>query len=270
MDTRFEIRPGRHINISIHKNPKSQQTAFLIHGIGGRGEQWREQINVLKNQYSLIIPDLYGHGKSDKPKSTATNPYAFDELEKDSLALFKKFATQDNIVLGHSYGGALATTLTMNHQDNISRLVLISPTPCTPKLTVPALYYLPTFIMQLCRPWMEKKFQQLAFDPMTDPNLLAYESRANKNNVMSVIKAVVQGAKTIPALDVTMLTVPTLVLSGEHDGIVPVAAQQAFYQAIPHHKFEVINNASHMVMLEKPDLLNQTLLNFLTKKEVVA
>lgn len=265
MDTRFEIRPGRSINISIYRNPKSTQTAFLIHGIGGRGDQWREQINTLKSEYSLIIPDLLGHAKSDKPKPQANNPYAFDELEKDLSAIFKKFHSAENIVLGHSYGGALATALTLNNQDSINHLILISPTPCTPKLSIPPMYYLPTFIMQLARPWLEKKFQSLAYAPSTDKTLLAYESRASKNNQMYVIKALVQGMQKIPAIDVTMLTVPSLMISGAKDGIIPLNAQQQFYQALPHHQFNVIANAGHMPMLETPGEVNQLILAFLTK-----
>lgn len=263
MDTRFEIRPGRSINVLIYKNPKSEKTAFLIHGIGGRSDQWREQINALKNQYSLIIPDLFGHGKSDKPRTGMNNPYNFSELEKDLDAIFKKFSTAHNIVLGHSYGGALATALTLNHQDDIDHLILIAPTPCIPKLKIPAMYYLPTFLMQLLRSWMEKKFQQLGFDATTDKNLLAYESKAGKTNPMYVIKGIVTGMQQIPAIDVTMLTVPTLIISGEHDGIIPTVAQQQFYQALPHHEFRVINNAAHLVMLEKPDEVNQYINAFL-------
>src|SRR5690348_2760615 len=110
MDNLTEIRPGRFISITTHQNHGSDATIFLFHGLGGNKNQWREQVNVLKENYSLIIPDLLGHGTSTKPKPTHHyNPYTFTELEADLEAIFQKYATRNNIVIGHSYGGALST-----------------------------------------------------------------------------------------------------------------------------------------------------------------
>src|SRR5690242_21838589 len=104
MDNKIEIRAGRIINVFTHEKPNSDTNLFLIHGLGGRGEQWREQIKVLKNHYSLIVPDLLGHGNSEKPKPESNNPYSFPELTQDLQALFNRYSTKNNIVIGHSYG----------------------------------------------------------------------------------------------------------------------------------------------------------------------
>ncbi len=55
-------------------------------------------------------------------------------------------------------------------------------------------------------------------------------------------------------------------ITGEHDGIIPPAAQQGFYQAVPHHQFQMIKNASHMPMLEKPQQVNEIILRFIDNK----
>ncbi len=201
MDNRIEIRPGRILHISSYHHPHSQETAFLFHGLGGRGAQWREQIDVLKSQYSLVIPDLLGHGQSDKPKPEASNPYSFSELEKDIQAIFAKYATHKNRMIGHSYGGALAAVLASDHQDSVNHLTLISPTPCTPKLQIPRIYHLPTLFMELLRPMLDKQFQKLAFDHTANPMLLAQELQAAKENPMYVIKALVNGMQSIPLID---------------------------------------------------------------------
>lgn len=265
IDNKFEIRPGRRINISLHKNPRATETAFLIHGLGGRSEQWREQIAALKDRYSLVIPDLLGHFKSDKPKSTNSNLYRFTELYKDLNTIFQKFSTKKNIVIGHSYGGALATFLAMDHQDKISKLILISPIACVPQIKVPLIYHLPVFIMELLRPLLEKKFLQLSFDPTTNQNIIRQEVIATRTNSMYLIKSMVSGINDIPPIDVTQLRIPTLVIVGEHDGLVPPKISEDFYQAIPTHQFAVIDHAAHMSILEQPMATNKLMTEFLSQ-----
>ena len=58
METQIEIRPGRVLNIFFHRNPKAKATAFLIHGLGGRGEQWRKQISQLKEKADVVLLDV--------------------------------------------------------------------------------------------------------------------------------------------------------------------------------------------------------------------
>ncbi len=97
MDTRLTIRRKREENITIYKNPNSDATAFLFHGLGGRWDQWQDQISALKDKYTLIIPHLYGHGKSDKPKPSMTNnPYSFLEFNEDMHSIFDRFKSEKN------------------------------------------------------------------------------------------------------------------------------------------------------------------------------
>lgn len=261
MDCRTQIRPGRALNLTLYDHPHSDTTVFLIHGLGGRSGQWREQIVLLKDKYSLVIPDLLGHGASPKP--SASDNYLFCEFEKDLDALFNHYANTNNIVLGHSYGGALATSLTLDHQDLIHKLILISPVPCRPNKILPFVYRLPASMMEWARPWMEKKFQQLAFDAHAQPGLLAEELQAGRSNPMYIIKATALGMKAIPNIDITMLTTPTLVLVGENDQLVPSDYSKQFYQSLPHHQFQTIREAAHMAMLEQRKEVNAAIAKFL-------
>lgn len=265
MDSRIEIRPGRIVNITTYNNPSSKATVFLIHGLGGRSQQWREQIKPLKEKYTLIIPDLLGHGKSDKPVSNTANLYSFTEFDQDLHAIFNRFSSDKNIIIGHSYGGALATSLAIDHQDKVSKLVLICPVACTPSVKIPLVYHLPVFMLEWLRPTLEKQFLRLAFDESTSSALIAEEAEASRANPMYVIKSIISGMKEIPQLDVTMLTIPTDIILGEHDEIVPPAISQQFYSAIPQHQFEMITHAAHMEMLEKPEQINKLMIEFLSR-----
>lgn len=259
----IEMRPERHIHIDIHKNEKTDAVAFLFHGLGGRADQWREQINLLKNDYTLIIPDLLGHGESAKPKPALKNPYDFLEFEKDVTAIFERFSGKKNLVVGHSYGCALAVSLTLKHLSEVNQLILLTPIPCEPSFDIPFMYHFPLWLMTLLRPLLEKKFQALAFDPSDSPDLIRYELKETQKNPLYVIKAMVVGMKNIPKMAIEQLTLPVMVMSGEHDKLILPAIQKKSYQALPNKKFLTIKNAAHLPHLERPQEVNDALLTFL-------
>jgi pimeloyl-ACP methyl ester carboxylesterase len=256
MNLKLEIRAGRLLHIETNEHFSNRPTAFCIHGLGGSGVQWREQIRLLDPHFNLIIPDLLGHGQSDKPKPDKTNPYSFIEFSQDLELLFEKFATRENVILGHSYGGALATLLAYNHQSKVNRLVLIAPGRCQPRVQIPQIYRLPVFMLELLRPYLEKNFRQKAFDQADSATLITTESSAGKTNRLYVIKSTLLGMKDIPTLDMRALSTSTLILTGESDQIIPAETSKAFYEKIPEHRYSQIAKAGHMLMLEQPNEVN--------------
>jgi pimeloyl-ACP methyl ester carboxylesterase len=263
MDTQVEIRSGRLINIFQKINTASDTTVFFIHGMGGRGQQWRNQISIFNGTCSLIIPDLFGLGGSAKPRSYFSNPYSFSELDKDIHALFDRYQSKKNIVLGHSYGGAFAVSLAFDHQDKINQLILIDPVRAEPKMQIPAVFHLPVFLLNLLRPSLEKDFNQAAFDVSTNPALIEEEIRASKANRLYVIKAMVNGMKKIRDIAVSKLDVPTLIVIGESDKVILPARIKEFYSVLPHVEFHMIQHAAHMPMLELPQITNEVIIQFL-------
>lgn len=271
MENSIEIRPHRRLNVNIHLNPSSDTTIFLIHGLGGQNDQWREQIPLLQEKYTLIVPDLLGHGLSDKPTRTKKeNPYSFVELEKDLEILFQKYASQHNIIIGHSYGGALATALAAVHAEQISRLILISPTPCVPSVTIPWIYHLPAWLMTLIRSYLEKTFVKLAFAHNDSEALIEKELLAMRQNKMYVIKNMVEGMKEVPILDVTQLTIPTLVMIGAEDQLIPPTLSRQFYKLLPYHTFKTIPKAAHLAQLETPTLVNDAIADFIQPEYILS
>jgi pimeloyl-ACP methyl ester carboxylesterase len=262
MDMKVEVRPGRLLNIEIDKNPKSQTTIFLIHGLGGRSKQWREQVKYLRDKYTLIIPDLLGHGASAKPQPDKNNPYDFVELSQDLQIIFDKYADEKNIVMGHSYGGALAAYLTLRNQQKIEKLVLLAPTPCRPSAPK-MIFHLPVFMLEMLRPYFEKNFQKMAYDNNSTRDLLKEEGLAGKNNPLYVIKYMMLGMEKIPDVDIGQLETPTLLIAGETDELVTPERIRNFYGKLPHGEFVQMAKAAHMMMLEKPLEVTQLIADFI-------
>ncbi len=264
MESRVEIRPGRTISVTTYLHPNPQGIIFLIHGLGGKITQFREQIPVLKDKYTLILPDLYGHRHSDAPMPHDNNPYSFTEIYADLDVLFKQYAHDNNILIGHSYGGAFATALCFNHQDRVNKLILMTPAPCAPSINVPFVYRaLPLFMLNWLRPLLERQFIKLAFNKTTDQKLIRVEIEDSRSNPLYLVKYLVTGMATIPPIDVRQLHTPTLLIMGMNDLLVPTSQQEAFYRNIPNLKVDRIKDAAHLVLLERPQQVNADILTFL-------
>lgn len=259
-----ELRPGRNYYV-LRSSAESSITLFFIHGAGGRTEQWREQIKFFQNKFNLVAFDFLGLGKSDKPKPTSSNPdiYSFAEFSKDLQIIFNHYHTKENIILGHSYGGTIASNLALHNPDTIQKLVLSSPMPLLPKSKLSKLFDLPPFVLNLLQPYLTKLFMRLAYHANSDPELVAYETAAANRNPMYVIKAVAKAIQEIPPLNLKKILQPTLILLSKEDDVVPAQKSLEYYQQLPHVEFKYISNAKHMSILEQPDSVNQTIATFI-------
>lgn len=262
MRTRIEIRPGRWLTLTIYQDNPLCPTIFMLHGLGGRGDQWREQIKHLQKNYNLIVPDLLGQGDSDKPRPAQTNPYGFEELSQDIQAIFERYSSDKNYVLGHSYGGAFAVWLTQRNQQKIQRLVLIAPVSCQPFRQVPLIYLFPAPVLEFMRKYLDQSFEKLAFASSASPALLKEEKAARDLNPMYVIKGILRGMRNIPYIEVNQLTLPCLIIVGKQDKLISPAAVKAFYGSLPQHCFLMLDDAAHMVQLEKNTQVNKLLDDF--------
>ncbi len=95
---------------------------LLIHGIGDNSSTWDEVIPILAQHYTVIAPDLLGHGLSDKPRADYSVP-AFANGMRDLLVVlgFNKVT-----VVGHSLGGGVAMQFCYQFPRFVERLVLVA------------------------------------------------------------------------------------------------------------------------------------------------
>lgn len=263
----IEIRPGRTLSITVLNKPAANKTTiFFLHGMGGLATQWRKQVTALQENYTLIVPDLLGQGQSEKAQAqTDINPYDFFELSKDIQSLFDRYATEQNIVLGHSYGGALAIYLAKNNASKIAKLILIAPLFFTPRVKIPFIYHLPPSCLQFMRPLLEKAFEKMAFAPTTSADLIKEEMQAVRVNSMSVIKLLIEGIRKMPVIEIDPINIPTLIIMGEYDHVTPNNNIKDFYRQLPNVRFAIINNAAHMMMLEKSAEVNKLIIDFISE-----
>lgn len=106
-------------------NKDAEKIAVLLHGKNFSGYYWERIAKDLVNkQYRVIVPDQIGFGKSTKP---ASYQYSFGQLALNTKLLLDKLNINKIDIVGHSMGGMLATTFSVNYKNLVNKLILINP-----------------------------------------------------------------------------------------------------------------------------------------------
>src|ERR687888_6415 len=206
-------------------------TILLIHGIAGRSEQWAESMALLAEDYTVIAPDLLGHGASAKPRGDYSLGAYASGVRDLAAALGHDRAT----VVGHSLGGwlratggAVAATL--------GRLGL-------------------------------RAGEDLAGVAAGIASL--GDAAARGAFVHTARAAIDAGGQRVSATDRLYLAahLPTLIVWGERDPIIPVAHGRAAQAAIPGSRLEVFEGAGHFPHREHPVRFLSVLEAFLRETE---
>jgi pimeloyl-ACP methyl ester carboxylesterase len=112
--------PVGSIELSLVEYGAAASPLILLHGIGSRGVSWWPVIDALAAHFRLIVPDLRGHGDSDKPASG----YHFTDYAGDLAALIDQLELARPLILGHSLGGIVTLAWANFHPDRAARIAL--------------------------------------------------------------------------------------------------------------------------------------------------
>lgn len=252
----------------------SGPTVLFIHGFPLNSSLWEPQMEDLNDTARLLAPDLRGYGLSP----AGEGPYSMEMLAKDCLGLLDMLGVQPPIVLcGHSMGGYIAFEFLRQFPELVAGLVLVATraaadTPETRKN----------------RDRMAKAVQERGPGALTDgvlSKLLAPDNYENNDKLVAFVREMIDSASVngiagaLAAMkerpDSTPLlpeiAVPTLVIHGAEDEIVPLAEAEAMCEAIPDAELVTVPNAGHLPNLEGALQFNETLWEYLeTLKEKLA
>ncbi|XP_034036729.1 protein ABHD8 [Thalassophryne amazonica] len=251
-------------NISACKGTHTDVALFFIHGVGGSLDIWESQFDFFSRLgYEVIATDLVGHGASSTPQIPAA--YTFYALAEDMRLIFKRYARKRNILIGHSYGVSFCTFLAHEYPEQIHKMVMINgggPTALEPSLC--SIFNLPTCVLYCLSPLLAWSFLQAGFAQHgTKEKQLLKEN--NAFNVSSFVLRSMMSGQYWPEGDEVYhaeLTVPVLLVHGMHDKFVPIEEDQRMAEILFMGFLKVLNDGSHMVMMECPDTVNTLLQEF--------
>ncbi len=218
------------------------RTMVFIHGFGGNATQWVYQLRRFSDDSRVIALDLRGHGLSDKPE--AWNYSVEQHVADIHAALAVLNVTDQFILLGHSFGGAIVTQYASTHPDQVEKLVLVaSAGEYKLNLGQRLAIALPAPILNFAHAVYLKKW----FSPT--PTVM-------KNMYRHALKTWVGWSMF------RSLTLPTLVVRGHNDWVFPPKYFAEVARAIPNAEDVDVGASAHMVMLERREAVNRALERF--------
>lgn len=239
----------------------------LIHGFPFSKEMWRPQIDALKDHYYAVTYDVRGHGGSD----TGDGQYSVEYFVDDLIALLDHLRISRAVTAGLSMGGYIALRAIERHPDRFRGLVL-ADTRSEPDgndgrvkrasqarsiKTEGMEKFTETFLGAV---FFEKTFRN---NPDAVERIRKIILGTNPLAASGTLLALAARTDTTPSL--YNISVPTLILVGQHDTITPPSAAQAIKSKIPGSEIHIIPNAAHLSNIENPEEFNGHLLNFLGK-----
>lgn len=260
---------------------KSVETILLLHGLAGSSKTWDTVMPALAKDHDVIAPDLLGHGESAKPSGDYSLG-AYASGLRDFLAVL---GVRKVTVVGHSFGGGVAMQLAYQHPELIDRLVLVSSGGLGREVswllricTLPGAEYL----MPL---WFPKPVVDRATDvgrylgrrdirhDRLGEMWRAYASLAGASNRRAFVRTmrgvIEPGGQTVDASDRLYLAaaVPTLIVWGDRDGIIPLSHAERAHDLIDHSHLEIIEGIGHFPHIEAPDQFVDVLAEFMATTE---
>jgi pimeloyl-ACP methyl ester carboxylesterase len=246
--TLTEVGPHRVHSVELGQG---EEQVILIHGLAGSAVWWRRNVRTLCSHYRVLIPDLIGFGKTRRAGRLPNLPGVATVLREWMGALELDHAH----VVGHSMGGQVALHLTAGYPACIHRLVLVDsagiPRPLTP-------VEVGRFALAMAPPstWGDPRFlSTIVSDALTaGPRTLAHA-------LWHIV-----GDDVGPLLP--RIRVPTLIVWGENDRLVPLWHATEFRERIPGARLAVIPGAAHNPMVDRPSEFNDVVLRFLRGEAV--
>jgi len=238
---------------------------LLIMGLGASLEAWDRAAPVLATRYRVILFDNRGVGRSDVPPG----PYSLEMMADDAAAVLDAAGVASAHVYGASMGGMIAQELALRHPRRIRRLIL-GCTSCGGREAVRAE---PDVIAALnARATMprEKAMWMMVpyiYDPATPRERIEedFRSRLSANGSSDGYAAQYQAVRTWAgtAARLAQLTMPTLVIHGETDRLVPPENGRIVARAIPGSTLVMLPHASHIYMTDQSNAASAAIMSFL-------
>ena len=283
MTTPFECH-----ELSLHGQSVTYRTAgsgpvlLLLHGITNSSETWEPAVGALAENFRVIAPDLLGHGHSATPRGD----YSLGAHASGVRDLLSALDIPRATVVGHSLGGGIAMQFAYQFPERCERLVLVSSGGLGKEvhllLRAAALpgadWVLPVLTSRGVRGVAQGIGAVLRLGrikPGDDISVLAsgfasLDTAGSRSAFLHTVRSVIDSqGQRVSAVDRLHLAavLPTLIVWGEEDSIIPPSHGQAAHEAMPGSRLELFAGAGHMPHHHDPERFAAVLADFCASTE---
>jgi pimeloyl-ACP methyl ester carboxylesterase len=254
----------------------------LIHGMLNSSGHWQAVASNLADQYTVIAPDLIGHGDSAAPRGD----YSLGAHAASIRDLLAAIGVERATLVGHSLGGGVAMQFFYQFPQRVERLVLVSSgglgQEVSPMLRTAALPGMSTLLSAAIHPRLlggmrgagrrlrERGASGGVYLQAVARALAPLQSHDARAAFLHTLRSVIDvHGQRVSATDRLYLLelIPTLIVWGERDHTIPLEHGRRAHEAIPHSSFHTLPGAAHFPHLEDPDGLSELLRQFIAATE---
>jgi pimeloyl-ACP methyl ester carboxylesterase len=243
----------------------------FVHGLGGRWQNWLENIPRIARRRRVVALDLPGFGRSQMPSEPLSMTYYASVIEQ----VCERLELGSVVLVGNSMGGFVVAETALRSPARVERIALVSAAavsicdfnPMPASMLAGALASTPLGTPAGMRAALaRRRSRHLAFATIVrHPTLIAREMLAEL--------AAGRGAPGLTAaLEAMMrhdlrselgrIAVPALIVHGREDMLVPVADSLWLSERLPQARLEIFEDTGHLAMVERPVRFNDALLAF--------
>ena len=266
----YDIEMYYELHGPAYRQAGSGEPLLLIMGLGANTTGWETQVPDFSREYQVIAFDNRGSGRSDKPEE----PYTIPQMADDAAGLLDALGIASAHVYGMSMGGMIAQELVLRHPRRVRTLVLggtmaggtkavmsgpqliqqwISTANLAPEQAVEAGL---TFLYS--DEFIARKKERLVERALELAHLMA-PIDALQRQFMAITQF-----NTYDRLD--QIRVPTLIIAGSEDKIVPAGNSRILAERIPGARLVELEGAGHGFLVEKAEEANAAVLDFLRQQ----
>ena len=256
----------------------SGPVVLFIHGILGSQGQWAHLVKVMDDDHRVVVPDLFGHGESAKP----LGDYSLSAHAATMRDLLDHLGIERVTLVGHSLGGGIAMQFYYLFPERVERLVLVASGGLGREVNL--------VLRSATLPGAAQVLSVLASAPVLSPigalgrgaskigwrpgadvgaiwrGFSSLGDRESRQAFLATTRAVIDlGGQSISAHDHLegALPVPTLIVWGSKDRMIPVAHARSVQRALPDCRLELFEGAGHFPHLDDPDRFARVLREFI-------
>ncbi len=250
--------------IFYYENKVAGTPLVFIHGWLGSSKEWIHQLCYFSFKERIIVPDLPGFGKSDKPKAK----YSIELFTKHLINFLKLLGYNEAILIGHSLGGMIALNITIQNPKLVKKLIIISSSTAISQ-SLKDKFKL--FGVNLFFKLVYKKFLKSIVTRILSPNFKNRELKRLYTDALKIPKSIVlrtfknMTSKFNINNQLSQISQPTLIIYGNEDKIISHSMIHKLGNLISNSEIYSIENSSHRVMVDNYEKVNKLIDDFIKK-----